>query len=160
MRSTTRRERKPKSEVLPKKASYDDSLDEQNDSPESASYYDGLDEQQEEFDRRQSRLRHTHTSDEQDQEQKKQMESQNSRKPVFIMRPKGMDLETFKKVCIEHFRKAGMLSGAVRPSPEPEPKRELEQWEMDLRDLEEWDRGLDKILESHILKKESTTPKK
>ena len=50
------------------------------------------------------------------------MESQNSRKPVFIMRPKGMDLETFKKVCIERFREAGMLAGEVRPeSPSPGP---------------------------------------
>ena len=44
------------------------------------------------------------------------MESQNSRKPVFIMRPKGMDLETFKKVCIQRFREAGLLAGEERPS--------------------------------------------
>ncbi len=49
-------------------------------------------------------------------------ELQDSMKPVFIMRPKGMDLETFKKVCIERFREAGMLAGAVRPErPSPGP---------------------------------------
>ena len=51
-------------------------------------YYDGLNKQQAEFDRRQRRFRHTHSSDEQDQEQNKQMDSQNLRKPVFMTRAK------------------------------------------------------------------------
>ena len=51
MRSNTRKVQKPLREAPPREASYDDSQDEQDDSPETASYYDGLDEQQEEFDR-------------------------------------------------------------------------------------------------------------
>jgi len=161
MRSTTRRVRKPSSEVSPKKASYDDKLDEQDESPESASYCDGLDEQQEEFDRRQPRFRQTHPSDEQDQEQNKQMESQNFRKPVFITRKKEMDFEAFKKVCIERFREAGLLAGDVRPSPEQaQPPKPEEQWEQDVKDLEEWDKGLTRYLGDPTSHMESTTPKK
>lgn len=33
-------------------------------------------------------------------------------------------METFKKVCIERFRKTGLLAGDVRPSPAPLPQKE------------------------------------
>ena len=37
------------------------------------------------------------------------MESEKSRKPVFMQRKKGMPFEEFKKVCIKQFREAGLL---------------------------------------------------
>ena len=38
------------------------------------------------------------------------------RQPVFIRRAKGMPLAEFKKVCIERFKKAGL----IKPEPQEE----------------------------------------
>lgn len=38
------------------------------------------------------------------------MKPTDTKKSVFIRRAKGMDFEEFKKVCIEQFEKAGLLS--------------------------------------------------
>mgnify|MGYP000938794237 CR=1 FL=1 len=81
------------------------------------------------------------------------------------MIPKQINLFSTKQAFIERLRVKGMLAGVQRPSPVPEQKpepaqRPLTQAEIDARDLEAWDRGLDEIADSLILKKGSTTPKK
>jgi hypothetical protein len=47
-----------------------------------------------------------------------QKESKTSRKAVFMMRAEGQRWEDFKKVCIDSFRKKGMLTEKKQPAEE------------------------------------------